>query len=107
MIELVIAGLVCFVICMLLAIHHYCIHSAAPPEDASICCLLQPSDVCALRCTHENWILLFLAVGVILLISGALSEPVARDRTTTRYFPAKHLVGYDERFAPLPAPFGV
>ena len=74
MIALIIIGLVHIaIIAPLLALHHRHIHLTIPPADGiPELCFLQPNDVCATRCTHENWILASLALAAIMIISGAL-----------------------------------
>mmetsp|Transcript_80702 Transcript_80702/g.216312 ORF Transcript_80702/g.216312 Transcript_80702/m.216312 type:complete len:166 (-) Transcript_80702:42-539(-) len=65
-----IVGVILFVLAFALAIHHWCIHKDAPPEDGTLPFLLQPSDFMAAHCTHENWILAFVVVGSVLVIVG-------------------------------------
>ena len=56
-------------IAILVAVHHEIIHKSEPPDDGiQECCLLQPKDFCAFRHTHENWVLLFGVVALVLFI---------------------------------------
>ena len=74
MFALVVVGLVlAAIIAPALALHHRRIHKDMPPTDGiPELCFLQPSDVCASHCTHENWILAALVLAVVLITAGTL-----------------------------------
>ena len=68
-------SIICFVIVFILSVHHLLIHANSPPPDGLTgLCLLQPKDFGASRCTHENWIMLFVLAGCILLVCSAAVE---------------------------------
>ena len=62
-----------------LLVHHGYVHSmddptsAAKRESNALVCYFQCSDVCKFStCNHENWILLFLGVGLGFLVLAVL-----------------------------------
>ena len=74
MFALVVVGFVlAAIIAPALALHHRRIHKDMPPADGiPELCFLQPSDVCATHCTHENWILAALILAVVFITAGTL-----------------------------------
>ena len=64
---------------ILLAFHHWYIHSEKPPPDGvGHPCLLQPNDFCVFtRGTHETPILLLLLLGFTLLYADSTMDTAA------------------------------
>ena len=70
------AGFASLFAAVLLALHHWYIHSAKPPPDGEgHPCLLQAKDFCVFsRGTHETPILLLLILGFTLLYIDASTD---------------------------------
>ena len=76
MLSLIIIGILLIaIIAPALAIHHHIIHKDMPPSDGiPQLCFLQPSDVCADHCTHENWIILAILLAILFITLGLLTH---------------------------------
>ena len=70
------AGFASLLAAVLLALHHWYIHSAKPPPDGEgHPCLLQGKDFCVFtRGTHETPILFLLQLGFALLYADSATE---------------------------------
>ena len=70
---LTIAGVGFLCVAVLLTCHHKFKHSRQddnllPPDDQ----WFQQKDVCVAKCTHENWVLAFLGLGMFTLWAAAI-----------------------------------
>jgi hypothetical protein len=74
----VVLATTCFVVALLLLLHHGWKHAHEDPatslaqrESCPEVCYFQPSDVCNFKtCNHEMWIILFFLLGLALLFSS-------------------------------------
>lgn len=70
--DLVMAPALLFALAALvLALHHYYVHSKDPKDKAqaescAVCCYLQPSDMA----NHEIWVVGLLCVAITWLVAG-------------------------------------
>ena len=70
---LIIIGAAFLCVALLLLCHHKYKHSRQdenllPPDDQ----WFQQEDVCVAKCTHENWVLVFLGFGLFTLWAAAI-----------------------------------